>query len=116
MAVDWDAIQKASTQLENNMKNAHNEINELTFSGSSEDERIKATMKGSFALEELAISANAIDTSQTPEHIAQYLNTQSTIAINDAVNQIREYSKAKIAKLAGDFDTKLADKADQKDD
>ncbi len=112
--INWETIEKASKQLESKMKNAHNEINELTFTGSSEDKHIKVMMKGSYKLERLAIAPEVIDSAKSSADMAEYLNAQCTIAFNDAINQIQEYSNERIAKLAGDLEVNIADESEEK--
>ncbi len=109
MSVDWDAIQKASKQLEDNMKNAHNEINEMSFTAISENQLIHVDMKGNFDIQSLDVVEEKLDTNMPSAELAIHVANECATAVDSVVKQIRQYSNDKIKNLANAFDKSIAE-------
>ncbi len=104
MSLNWESIQKASKELETNMKNAHQELNALEFTGEAGAGLVTATVLGNYRVKSIDISENALDEFDDNQKKSTFIGDLCAAAYNDAANKIETYSKDKMKNMAMKFD------------
>ncbi len=86
-------------KMQKEMKNVQKKIKKAKISGESSDESVKAVVNGEFTLMNLSISDELAKTGD-----AGKIEKMVFSAINDAINNAREYSAEEMKKLTGGMD------------
>lgn len=104
MSLNWEAIQKASKDLENNLKEAHQKLNSQEFEGDAGAGMVKVTMLGNFRVKSVNIDPRLLADNRDDEALHHLLSDLSAAAYNDAVNKIEAAAKTNMVELASKVD------------
>jgi len=110
MSLNWEALQKASQDLESNLKQAHNKMNAVQVTGSAGAGLVHCTMRGDYRISNLTIASESLQSHETPEAQLAFIADLCVAAINDASNRIAEQSKQQMQQLASQFDLSNTEK------
>ena len=104
MSLNWDAIQKASKDLEENLKQAHQKLNSEEFTGEAGAGMVKVVMLGNFRVKSVTIDPELLHDNRDDEALHHLLSDLSAAAYNDAVSKIEEAAKSNMMDLASQID------------
>jgi nucleoid-associated protein EbfC len=104
MTMNWEAIQKASENLQSSMKEAHQALNSQTFTGEAGAGLVTVTMLGNYRVSGVDIADQAFNELDNPQDKARFIGDLCAAACNDAANKIEAYSKSKMQSMAMNFD------------
>lgn len=104
MSLNWEAIQKASKDLEDNLKEAHQKLNSEEFQGEAGAGMVKVTMLGNFRVKSVTIDPKLISDNRDDDALHHLLSDLSAAAYNDAVSQIELAAKSNMMELASKVD------------
>jgi nucleoid-associated protein EbfC len=104
MSFNWEAIQKASKDLEANMKKAHQDLNAREFTGEAGAGMVTATMLGNYRIKAIEVAESVFNEFNDKQKLATLVGDLCAAACNDAANKIEEYSKSTMQSMATNFD------------
>ncbi len=110
MSLNWEAIQKASKDLEENLKKAHQKLNSEEFEGEAGAGMVKVTMLGNFRVKSVNIDPKLLKDNRDDDALHHLLSDLSAAAYNDAVSKIEVAAKSNMVELASQVDLSKQDK------